>query len=354
MGNSINNLYGAPERALGESTGHAAPVRIGPDGLPLPPDPHLIVRDAGKQANKLFELGVQKEKAGKLAEAEKYYSESLEVRHRIWGDTDPAVVRLYVILGRLELKLKHYDSAEGLYKRAFTNALKTFGLGSYELTAYLAPLGDAYYADCKYSDAANYYQQVHEMKRRKLGEDNKETVVASLHLARAWVKANDKMYWTDIDHMVKSNIAVAEKSPDMAQQLIALLDVRSELLTEEGKTDDASKVTAQANELRAKQQAAAQAAAPAPAPAAAEEQGTKPGAEAAKGPETKAPAAAAKGPEVSAPATTPTTAPSTAPAPAADKNAAKVNAATTAPKQDTKTAPPADADSKTTSPAKKG
>jgi tetratricopeptide (TPR) repeat protein len=354
----MNNLYGAPGKALGESSGdlghRVAPVRLGPDGLPLPPDPHLIVRDAGRQANKLFELGVQKEKAGKLAEAEKYYSESLEVRHRIWGDNDPAVVRLYVILGRIELKLKRYDSAETLYKRAFTNALKTFGLGSYELTAYLAPLGDAYYADCKYSDAANYYQQVHEMKRRKLGEDNKETVVAALHLARAWVKANDKMYWTDIDRMAKSNIAVAEKSPDMAQQLIALLDVRSELLTEEGKTDDAAKVTAQADELRAKQQAAAQAAAPAPAPAAAEEQGTKPGAEAAKGPETKAPAAA-KGPEVSAPATTQTTAPSTAPpAPAADKNAAKVNAATTAPKQDTKTAPPADADSKTTSPAKKG
>jgi hypothetical protein len=360
-GSTLDNLYNAPNRALGGSSaessagsstsnfGHrVAQVKLGADGLPLPPDPHLVVRDAGKQANKLYALAVQKEKAGKILEAEKLYSESLEVRHRIWGDTDPAVVRMYLILGGLELKLKHYESSETLYKRAFKNALKAFGIGSYELVGYLGPLGDAYYADCKYSDAANYYQQVREMKRRKLGDDNKETVVASLHLARAWVKCNDKMYWSDTDHLLKTNIAAAEKVPEMAPQLIALLDVRSELLTQEGKTDDAAKATAQADELRAQQKAAA--AAPS-APSAAADQGTKPDAAAAKGNETNAPAAATKGPDVSAPVTAPASAPAV---PAADKPDAKVNAATQAPKPDTKTATPADKDTKASTPASKG
>jgi hypothetical protein len=348
-GSTLDNLYSAPGKALGGystgSSSRVAQVKLGADGLPLPPDPHLVVRDAGKQANKLYALAVQKEKAGKLLEAEKLYSESLEVRHRIWGDTDPAVVRMYLILGGLELKMKHYESSETLYKRAFKNALKAYGLGSYDLVGYLGPLGDAYYADCKYSDAANYYQQVQEMKHRKLGDDNKETVVASLHLARAWVKTNDRMYWSDTDHLLKTNIAVAEKAPEMAPQLIALLDVRSELLTEQGKTDDAAKNTARADELRAQQQAAA-----AP-PSAAADQGTKPDAAAAKGNETNAPAAVTKGADVGAPATAPSTTPAV---PAADKPDAKVNAATPAPKPDAKTAPPADSDTKATTPAKKG
>jgi len=277
-GQTLNNLYNSPLKSLGggESSSPAevriSQVRVGPDGEPLPPDPHDVVRDAGKVANKYFAVAQQKEKAGKLAEAEKYYSQSLSVRHKIWGDTDPAVIRTYIILGGIEVKLKHYDSAESLYKRAFQSALKGYGMGSYELIPYLTYLGDAYTADQKFSDAANCYQQVRLLKSRKLGDDHKETIVASLKLARAWVGTKDKMYWPDADHLIKANIVSAGKSPDTAAQLIGFLDLDNALLSAEGKTDDAAKVAARADELRAQQPAAA----PKPAAAAAAKEAEKP------------------------------------------------------------------------------
>jgi len=360
-GGTLDNLYGAPARALGGNTSSSgavhrvAQVHLGADGLPLAPDPRDVVRGATKSANKLYGLAVQQEKAGKLAEAEKYYSASLTVRHKIWGDTDPAVIQLYMKLGSLEIKLKHFDSAEPLYMRAFQAALKSYGMGSYELTPYLNGLGDAFYGEQKFSDAGNYYQQVKQLQSRHFGEDSKEAVVASLRLARAWVATNDKMYWPDADKLLKTSIAASEKSPDLAPQLIALLDVKSNLLTAEGKKDDAAKLTARADELRA-QQAASQPASKEPAAASKESDKPDASAEAKKGSDKTdaGTPAATKGADTSPPAAAATKgadsgAPTAVKAP--DKSDAKTNAVNATPKQEVKTAPP---DNKETTPAKKG
>jgi tetratricopeptide (TPR) repeat protein len=212
-------------------------------------DPRATVAAAGKIANKLFYDAQQKEKTGHLAEAEQLYLRSIRVRNKFWGDKDPAVVKMYGLLGNLEMKVGHPANAEQFYKRTLQLALAKYGTGSYEIAPQLDALGNAMYAQKKYYDAANYFDQVHQLRERKFGQANPQTIAEAIKLADAYANNEEKGYWPDAEKLLSTNIRFLEANPDKTQ-LIKALEMYGRVLSKEGKEAEADKALNRLAELR--------------------------------------------------------------------------------------------------------
>ena len=175
---------------------------------------------------------------------------AIGLRIRFWGEKDPAVIRMYMLVGNLEMRKKNPEKAEPFYRRVLQSKLKSSGFGSYDLVDYLEALGNCVYAQKKYPEAANYYQQVREMKDRKMGPSNRETISASVKLANAYSKHPDKSYLPDAEKLLKEDLGYAEKLPDNKQQMIAILDTYQSVLRKEGKDAEADTVLTKLTDLR--------------------------------------------------------------------------------------------------------
>lgn len=278
---ALQNLYGGATGAIQQATTStqssnaaasvAAPVQqVGPSavdrelaplfkekldeaGNPIPIDPRATVLTVGKMANKLFAEAQKQEKAGQLDAAEQDYLHAIALRNRFWGDNDPAVVKMYMLLGNIEMKKKQPASAESFFRRVLQVKLKTYGFGSYELVEYLDAMGNAMSAQKKYSEAANYYQQVKEMRDRKLGPNNRDTISAEVKLASAYAKHPDKSYLSDAEKILHGALSAAENLPDNKQQIIAILDVYQSVLRKQGKNAEADTVLTRLTDLRVPQ-----------------------------------------------------------------------------------------------------
>jgi hypothetical protein len=124
---TLNNLYNSGSGALnsvvndsGSSSGgtnsgfsgNGIPDDLAPllkekkdaAGNPIPIDPRVTVLTVGKMANKFFAEAQQKERAGKYSEAEVLYMRAIRLRNRFWGDSDPAVLKMYMLIGKIEMK----------------------------------------------------------------------------------------------------------------------------------------------------------------------------------------------------------------------------------------------------------
>jgi tetratricopeptide (TPR) repeat protein len=238
------------------------------EGNAIQVDPRATVLTVGKVSNKLFADAQLKEKQGKLLEAEQLYMRAIRMRNRFWGDSDPAVLKMYMILGHLEMKRGYPDSAEGFFKRALQASLKRYGTGSYENLVYLEALGDSCYAQKKYDEAGNYFKQIHELRDRKLGPANAQTVSAVVKLANAYAHSSEKGYWPDAEELLRNALPVAEQLPNNKPQLIAILDGYHYVLEKEGKNDLADSVLTRLTDLRVPSSSPSPAAAAPAAPAA--------------------------------------------------------------------------------------
>lgn len=219
-------------------------------GNEIPLDPRATVLTVGKMANQLFAEGQQKEKAGKLKEAELLYMRAVRMRNRFWGDSDPAVIRLYMLIGNIEMKQKQPEGAEPFFKRALQANLKRHGNGSYELVEYLDALGNSFYAQQKYSDAANYYRQVRTLRERKLGADDQLTLSASIRLAKANAQRGDSSLLPGAEQMLRSTVVTLESRPQSKTQYIAALEGLELVLRNQNKAQEADAMLAKINELK--------------------------------------------------------------------------------------------------------
>ena len=141
----LNSVYGSINKQLGSAAsasggGGGAPDTSG-DLTGLPVDPRLTVMTAGKESNHLYDLAVQKQKAGKNAEAEQLYLRALAVRQSIWGNRDPAVWKIMANVAALKNKRGDYAGAEQWYRVILTAELKHYGAGTYELVPTLEKNG---------------------------------------------------------------------------------------------------------------------------------------------------------------------------------------------------------------------
>lgn len=175
---ALSKLYGAGSLpGMSSSAGVGAPAFVG--------DSREIAKNVADKANKLYAAAQQKEKAGKLAEAESMYRMSAGWRERVWGTKDPAVFVIYGRIAELCKKMNKLPEAEAAYRRQNVCGVRIYGAGAFEVTPVLNKLGDCCFTQNKFPDAISAYRQVYILRKRKLGDANEETLDSQMKLARA-------------------------------------------------------------------------------------------------------------------------------------------------------------------------
>lgn len=259
---AVNSLFGGAAGGLnaitgggGSSSASSAPTSIAQYSGG---DPRATVNQVGKESNRLFNLAQQKQKAGLLDEAVKYYKLSLAYRAGIWGDRDPAVVRINYILGQISLKRKNYADAEDRFRKGLSYGLAVYGVGAYELVPNMKDLADALYGEKKYTEAANYYKQVYTLKQRKLGENNSDALAAGLLLANSYANSDNMSDARDTLKEVLSFKESAKEPND--KQMLAILEAYSDVLKKFNQTSESDSLATRAAALKEQLEAAAPAA----------------------------------------------------------------------------------------------
>ncbi len=204
---ALQNLYGAG--SLDKVTGGQS-VAAGA-GMPLVGDSRVIAKNVADKANAYFNEAQKKEKAGKLAEAEVLYRSSAAWRERVWGTKDPAVYVIYGRVGGLCTKQNKHAEAEAAYRRQVACAVKLYGAGAYESCPVLSHLAESCMAQNKLPEAISTYRQVFQLKKRKLGDTNAETLGAMLKLTNA-LKQNGNT--VEAEAMAKEGAKLAQNSPE--------------------------------------------------------------------------------------------------------------------------------------------
>jgi tetratricopeptide (TPR) repeat protein len=248
--NGLNNVYGSINKQLGgvsAASGGSGSAAAGSNnafafastdknGDPI--DPRIMVRDAGKESNRLFDLAVQKQKAGKNAEAEQLYRRSLLIRERIWGSKDPAVTKIMGVIAELMRKRGDLAGAEVCYHAVLTTELKHYGAGTYELVPTLEKLGQICFAQKKYSDSYNYFQQVYTQRSRKLGVDSPETITAALELSKAYYESGN---FSDAAELLSKTID-AKLNDSGSPQMVKLLEAYMNVLKKQNKQEELTRI----------------------------------------------------------------------------------------------------------------
>lgn len=239
----LNSVYGSINKQLG---GAAAASGGGGGGgsadsgdlTGLPVDPRITVMTAGKESNHLYDLAVQKQKAGKNAEAEQLYLRSLAIRQSIWGNRDPAVWKIMGNVAALKCKRGDYAGAEQWYRVILTAELKHYGAGTYELVPMLEKMGQVTLQQKKYSDAQNYLLQVYTQRSRKFGLDGAETVASAMELSRAYAESGDLSSAAEL----LSKTVDAKLSDSGSPQMVKLLEAYMGVLKKQNKQEEFTRI----------------------------------------------------------------------------------------------------------------
>ncbi|CAN5229132.1 hypothetical protein BH10CYA1_BH10CYA1_07910 [soil metagenome] len=237
----LNSVYGSINKQLGSaaaSSGGGGGSVDSNDITGLSVDPRLTVMTAGKQSNHFYDLAVQKQKAGKNAEAEQLFLRSLAIRQSIWGNRDPAVWKIMGNVAALKYKLGDYAGAEQWYRVILTAELKHYGAGTYELVPMLEKMGQATLQQKKYSDAQNYLLQVYTQRLRKFGADGPETVASALELSRAYSESGDLSSAADL----LSKTVDAKLSDSGSPQMVKLLEAYMGVLKKQNKQEELTRI----------------------------------------------------------------------------------------------------------------
>ena len=277
-------------------------------------------------SNKVYLQARKKEAAGQLTEAYTMYGHSADLRVKVWGNTDPAVLEIYKAQAKIAVKQNKLPQAEDTYRKMLSIVGRKNGPGSPEAKPIVSSLASIFEKQKKYSDAASMYKQLVAMEARASGESGAEVLKTRMKLAHSYIAAKNI---TDAEASLKETIATVDAMPAPdTKTLVAALQTYSSLLKQEGRQDEAAPLdnrvaalgggadtgspTAGADKAAAPAAPAAAPTAPAAAPTA-----TK-AAPAATAPTTPA-ATAPTTPAATAP-TTPEAKPSSATAPAVPGN----------------------------------
>jgi hypothetical protein len=202
-----------------------------------PPTPQQTAKKAADLSNKAYTQAQAKYKAGDYESADKLFKESLFYRERIWGSKDPAVPRMYDILGDIARKRSAPADAEKYYNKSLMTMIKVYGQGDYVLVPALEKLGALYLDTSKFADAVNSYQQVYTLTSRKMGDDNDQTVQAAIHLGKAYIGDED---FRQASNLLRDYATKLDKGPESnLQQLATVLDLYQSALQKTTHAPDA-------------------------------------------------------------------------------------------------------------------
>jgi CHAT domain-containing protein len=141
----------------------------------------LVIREFGAEHEQTsiqtYSLGLISERAGKLADAERYYSQTLRLREKVYGQDSPSVAIALENLGGIYVRLKRIDAAEPLFQRALKIRQDAIGPNNAFSATGHANLGSVYLARGNWPAALNSYRQA---IRLLIGQDTSFTVVKSI------------------------------------------------------------------------------------------------------------------------------------------------------------------------------
>ena len=149
------------------------------------------IQAAAKESNKFYRLAEEKEKVGKLEEAKQFYYKSALARVHIWGDGDPAVAKISLQIGQIEVQQKRPDSARLWFKKSLSSLSKHYGPGDYELTAALTQLAKVEVATDNHEAASSYYQHILGLEDKQWGENSEKCVPTRIALIEQCLAAKD-------------------------------------------------------------------------------------------------------------------------------------------------------------------
>lgn len=154
-------------------------------------DESALLKESIKQANKDCLLAQEKEKAGKLLEAQKLYAKALAIRRRYWGSQDLSQVTILYKIAELHQKLGNPAGAEICLKQALTIQAKHVGPGAFEVVPILEQLAKVSIAQKKFEEAESYNERILALQERKNGPDSEKTFAARLNLIDAALGLKD-------------------------------------------------------------------------------------------------------------------------------------------------------------------
>jgi len=120
------------------------------------------------------------------------------------------------------VKQNKIPEAEAAYRRQIACAVRLYGAGAYEMCPILSNIGEACIAQGKFPDAVSSYRQLHQLKKRKLGDANSETLGAMLKLAGALKQGGNVK---EAETMAKEGATLAQASPENALLVQAFNEV---------------------------------------------------------------------------------------------------------------------------------
>ncbi len=241
MGAATKSINSSTSGAAGTSGGGGSPGGHVKSKAPRdgdePPTAQQTAKKAADLSNKAYTQAQAKYKAGDYDSADKLFRQALYYRESIWGAKDPAVPKMYDILGDIARKRSAPAEAEKCYNKALMTMIKVYGQGDYVLAPALNKLGALYLDTSKFADAFNSYQQVYTLTSRKMGDDNDLTVQAAIHLGKAYIGDED---YRQATNLLRDYATKLDKGPESnMQQLATVLDLYQSALQKTTHAPDA-------------------------------------------------------------------------------------------------------------------
>jgi tetratricopeptide (TPR) repeat protein len=206
-----------------------------------------IAKNATTLSNKYFAESQKALKANNLDQADALLRQAINCRESLWGAKDPSVAKLYVLLGDMNSKQAPLR-AEEAYHKAMMCLIKINGPGDYVMTPVLDKLGAAEMKAGKFRDAVNAYEQLYQLRSRKLGEDDKGTIQAAINLGKAYVVDEE---FRSADGLMTTYCMKLDKGPDVdLESLAAALDIHQAALAKLNKPDQLARVQQRAKEVQ--------------------------------------------------------------------------------------------------------
>lgn len=136
---------------------YAQALRFAEQALPL------LLREYGPDHEQTgihyYSLGLTAEMAGNLAAAQRYYTETVRVREKVYGVKGPSVAEGLEKLGGIYLKLGRPDAAEPIFRRALALKQELIGFEHAYSASGHSNLGDVALARSNWPDALASYRR---------------------------------------------------------------------------------------------------------------------------------------------------------------------------------------------------
>jgi CHAT domain-containing protein len=154
---------------------YAQALRFAERALPL------VLREYGPDHEQTglqyYSLGLTAEKAGNLPVAQRYYTETVRVREKVYGVRGPSVAEALEALGAIHIKQGRPDAAEPIFRRALELKQELIGFThAYQASGH-ANLGDVALARGNWPAALASYRQALGLLA---GQDTSQTIVKAI------------------------------------------------------------------------------------------------------------------------------------------------------------------------------